>query len=89
LLLYEPTYRKTDSTPQEISNRCQLISGDEHNASERTEDSPENRAHRRPTDVEQEVLANLVGREMTGTSVVGSHRPAVRLRRHLFRVHRH
>jgi hypothetical protein len=34
----ERPYRKTDSTPQEISDRCQLISGDEHGASERAED---------------------------------------------------
>ena len=85
----ESPYRETDSTPQEISDRCQLVSGDEHDAPKRTKEGPENRVRGRPADVEQEVLANLVGRKMTGTSVVGCHRPAVWLRVHLLRVHRH
>ena len=85
----EPSDRKTDNTSQEIGDRCQLVSGNEYDAPERAEDGPENRVRRRPADVEQEVLANLVGREMTGTPVVGCHRPAIGLRRHLFRVHRH
>jgi len=85
----EPSYRKTDNASQEASHRCQLISGDKDDASERAEDSSKNCVRRRSPDVEQEVLANLVGREMTGTSVVGCRRSAVRLRRHLLRVHRH
>jgi len=66
---YKPSGRKTDNISQEVDDRHQLVSGDEYDASERAEDGPENCVRHRPADVEQEVLANLVGREMTGTPV--------------------
>lgn len=84
----EPAHHEAYSTSQDIGDRRQLVGGDEHDAPERTEGGPENRVRRRPADIKQEVLSNFVGREIPGPSIVDRRGSAVRLRRHLFRVHR-
>jgi len=85
----KPPTREADGTSQEVSDRGELVGGYKHDAAERPEEGPEDGVRRRPADVEQEVLSDLVGREVSGSPVVNVRRSTVRTRRHLLRVHRY
>jgi len=85
----EAADREADGTSQEVSDRGELVGGYKHDAAERPEEGPEDGVRRRPADVEQEVLSDLVGREVSGSPVVNVRRSTVRTRRHLLRVHRY